>query len=150
MALSYRRSMTDLSYLMDRQNITDLLTRYAAAVDNKDWEAYRKIFTSDATIDYSAVGGAAGNLDEVVAFLTESMALFSASQHMITNEQVAIDRDTATVRAMFLNPMQFAAPEGETGAFFTLGGWYNHELVRTADGWKSNRLVEEFSWSNGM
>lgn len=142
--------MTDLQYLIDRQEISDLLTRYAAAVDQKDWDAYRAIFTPDATIDYSAVGGASGSLDEVVTFLAESMVLFSASQHLIANEEVSIDGDSATVRAMFFNPMQFAAPEGETGAFFTLGGWYNHELTRTADGWRSTRLVEEFSWSNGM
>ena len=42
---------------------------------------------------------------------------------------------------MFYNPM--GMPSGKT---FWCGGFYNHSLVRTADGWKSQRLIEESSW----
>jgi hypothetical protein len=42
---------------------------------------------------------------------------------------------------MFYNPM--GMPSGKT---FWCGGFYNHSLVRTADGWKSHRLIEESSW----
>ena len=42
---------------------------------------------------------------------------------------------------MFYNPM--GMPSGKT---FWCGGFYNHSLLRTADGWKSHRLIEESSW----
>jgi hypothetical protein len=30
------------------------------------------------------------------------------------------------------------------------GGLYHHEMVRTDDGWRSRRLVEEVVWKRGM
>ena len=45
---------------------------------------------------------------------------------------------------MFYNPMHFA---GDNAGYFDCGGWYNHELVRTDDGWKSRKLWEDFSWT---
>ncbi|SVE24716.1 uncharacterized protein METZ01_LOCUS477570, partial [marine metagenome] len=55
--------------LADRLAIGDLLTRYATAVDRRDWDLYRTVFTSDAEIDYTSAGGIAGTVDEVVEFL---------------------------------------------------------------------------------
>jgi len=134
----------DQQYLLDRLSITDFLTTYAHAVDTKDWALYRSLFTPDAHIDYTSAGGIEGSVDEVAAWLETTMAMFSATQHLVSNEMVAIDGDTATVRAMFFNPMQFA---GDDAPYFDCGGWYNHELVRTDDGWRSRRLREDFSWT---
>ena len=64
------------------------------------------------------------------------------TQHFITNIECNIDGGTATVRAMFYNPMLFP---GATEPSFC-GGRYEHDLVRTADGWRSRRLIEHNSW----
>ncbi|MEE1565131.1 MAG: nuclear transport factor 2 family protein, partial [Acidimicrobiales bacterium] len=61
--------------------------------------------------------------------------------HLVANVEVRIDGDTATVSAMFNNPMRL--PDGD--AWFT-GGWYHHDLVRTGDGWRSRNLREETAW----
>jgi hypothetical protein len=53
---------------MDEVAIAALLYRYARAVDTKDWELYRSVFTDDAYIDYSSAGAAAGPRDEVVDY----------------------------------------------------------------------------------
>ncbi|MGI5220007.1 nuclear transport factor 2 family protein [Nocardia sp. CA-290969] len=135
----------DARTLADRIEITDLLTRYATAVDAKDWTLYRTVFTADAQIDYSTAGGPTGDLETVVAALTDQLALFTRTQHFISNIAVDLGADTATVRAMFFNPM-IVSP----GKQFTCGGWYNHELVRTPDGWRSTRLVEEAAWFDGL
>ena len=63
------------------------------------------------------------------------MANFPMTQHLISNIDVKLDGDAATVRAMFYNPMKM--PNGKN---FFCGGWYNHELVRTPDGWRSQKL----------
>ena len=73
------------------------------------------------------------------------MAGFPMTQHLVANVEVQLDGDTAKVRAMFYNPMGVA-----TGKNFFCGGWYNHELVRTAEGWRSQRLVEESAWFDRM
>ncbi|MBF6352408.1 MULTISPECIES: nuclear transport factor 2 family protein [Nocardia] len=135
----------DSRTLADRIEISDLLTRYATAVDDKDWPLYRSVFTADAQIDYSTAGGPTGDVDTVVAGLTEQLQLFTRTQHFIANIAVELDGDTAKVRAMFFNPM-IVSP----GKQFTCGGWYNHELVRTSDGWRSARLVEEAAWFDGL
>ena len=95
----------DLQYLADRLAISDFLTTYARAVDTKDWELYRSCFTDDADIDYTSAGGIRGTLDEIVTWMGSTMVMFDATQHLVSNEMVEIDGDTATVRAMFYNPM---------------------------------------------
>lgn len=135
----------DLQTLADRISITDLLTRYAHAVDTKDWELYRTVFTPTAHIDYTSAGGPSGDLDTVVQQLAPALELFERMQHFITNVAVDLEDDRAKVRAMFFNPM-IVAP----GKRFYCGGWYHHELVRTGDGWRSARLVEESAWFDGL
>jgi len=131
----------DMQTLGDRLEINDLLTRYAHSVDSKDWALYRSVFTDDAFIDYESAGGIKGNREAVADWLEKTMAGFPMTQHLISNIDVKIDGDRAAVRAMFYNPM--GMPSGKT---FWCGGFYNHSLVRTADGWKSERLIEESSW----
>ena len=131
----------DRQALADRIAAQDLLTRYATAVDRRDWEQYRSIFTADAEIDYTSAGGIAGTVDEVVEFLSTSLELFEMTQHLVSNIDLEVNGDSATVTAMFNNPMRL--PGGDT--WFT-GGWYHHDLVRTPDGWRSRRLREESAW----
>ena len=131
----------DRQALADRIAAEDLLTRYATAVDRRDWEQYRSIFTADAEIDYTSAGGIAGTVDEVVEFLSTSLEMFEMTQHLVSNIDLEVNGDSATVTAMFNNPMRL--PGGDT--WFT-GGWYHHDLVRTPDGWRSRRLREESAW----
>ncbi|MEC9424872.1 MAG: nuclear transport factor 2 family protein [Actinomycetota bacterium] len=134
----------DLRTLADRISVEDLLTRYATAVDQRDWDLYRTVFTPTAEVDYTSAGGIAGPLDEVVEFLAASLPMFEMTQHVIGNVDLAVDPndpDRATVSAAFTNPMRL--PGGDV--WFT-GGWYHHDLVRTPDGWRSQRLREEAAW----
>jgi len=131
----------DRQALEDRIAAEDLLTRYATAVDRRDWEQYRSIFTIDAEIDYTSAGGIAGTIDEIVEFLSTSLEMFEMTQHLVSNIDLEVNGDSATVTAMFNNPMRL--PGGDT--WFT-GGWYHHDLVRTPNGWRSRRLREESAW----
>ncbi|WP_231992187.1 nuclear transport factor 2 family protein [Mycobacterium sp. ACS4331] len=128
----------------DQLAIAALLHRYARAVDTKDWELYRSVFTEDARIDYSSAGAAAGPRDEVTAWMEQNFgALIPMSMHYITNVEILEHRgDSATVRAMFYNPMQLP---GATDLSYC-GGYYHHDVVRTPDGWRSRSLREENVW----
>ena len=131
----------DRQALADRIAAEDLLTRYATAVDRRDWQQYRSIFTADAEIDYTSAGGIADTVDEIVEFLSTSLEMFEMTQHLVSNIDLEVNGESATVTAMFNNPMRL--PGGDT--WFT-GGWYHHDLVRTPDGWRSRRLREESAW----
>ena len=135
-----------LQTIADRIAISDFLTNYAKAVDKRDWDLFRSLFTTDAHIDYTSAGGEKGDVEAIVKFLDASMGLFEMSQHMIANQDVTIDGDTATVDAMFYNPMKFV----DDGPKFFCGGYYHHKLVRTDEGWQSKELIEETSWVDGM
>ncbi len=137
-----RMTLSD-QHISDQLEITALLNRYARAVDGKDWELYRSVFTDDAVIDYSSAGALAGSRDEVADWLARGFGAIPMSMHYITNVEILEHNgDTATVRAMFYNPMQLP---GMTDLSYC-GGYYHHEFVRTADGWRSRNLREENLW----
>ena len=136
--------VTDAARVADQLEIAALLTRYARAVDTKDWDLYRSVFTEDAHIDYSSAGAAVGTRDEVADWFAANFGVIPWTMHYITNVETEFgqDGDTATVRAMFYNPMQLPG----MAEMSSCGGYYHHELVRTADGWRSRSLREDNVW----
>jgi hypothetical protein len=138
----------DLHEISDRLEIEDLLIRYTRAIDSGDWDRLDSVFTADAEIDYTATGGIAASYPEVKAWLAEMLPIFPRRMHSLAQVDSQVDGDTATVAAYFHNPMVLAQADGE--ALVELGGIYHHDLVRTPDGWRSRRLVEELVWKRGM
>ena len=69
-------------------------------------------------------------------------------QHLMVNTDVALDGDRATVRTMMVNPMGARTREGPPH-FFYIGGRYDDDFVRTADGWKIAKRVETLLWFQG-
>ncbi|MCU1392276.1 MAG: dehydratase [Ilumatobacteraceae bacterium] len=132
----------DLQGISDRLEIAELLARYARGLDTKDWDLWRSVFLEDAYIDYKSAGGIDGHRNDIGAWLEKTFEMFPMSQHAISNIECDIDGDTAKVRALFHNPMQFP---GHPAPSFC-GGFYHHRMVRTADGWKSAELIEESTW----
>lgn len=122
-----------------------MITAYTRAVDTADWEALRAVFTADAVIDYASAGGPVGCLDEVIPFI-RNMEGFERWQHVIGQVSVALEGDTARATEYFINPMVAKAPDG-TETLWEVGGYYHHEFIRTADGWRSARMVDELIWS---
>ncbi len=146
----------DLQELSDRMEIRDLVTAYTRAVDTRDWDALDEVFTSDAVLDYSSVGGPVDSLVVVKPWVERGLRGFDRYQHVIG--QVAIELpapeqaqvgDTAKVTAYLVNPMVAKAPDG-TETLWEVGGYYHHDLVRTPDGWRSRRSVDEIIWQRGF
>jgi 3-phenylpropionate/cinnamic acid dioxygenase small subunit len=132
----------DLQAMHDKIEIHELLARYARGVDSKDWELWKSVFTEDAIVDYSSAGAAVGSRDDVAAWLEQALGAVPMTQHFITNIEVELDGDRGKVRAMFYNPMHLPG----MADLSYCGGYYHHDVVRTPDGWKSERLVEENQW----
>ena len=132
----------DIEHVVNRIEITDFFSRYARAVDTRDWDLYRTLFTADAHIDYSSSGGSVGNLEETVSFLSKALDMFEMSQHLVTNiEVLEKEGNKADVLALFNNPMRLKG-----GEIWFVGGKYRHELIQSDLGWKSRKLVEETLW----
>lgn len=132
----------DIQEISDRLEIEALLNKYARAVDTRDWDLWRSLFTDDAVVDYSSAGAIAGTRDEVAEWLEQALGAMQMMQHFISNVEAEISGDTAQVRAMFYNPMQLPGMD----ELSYCGGYYHHTLVRTPDGWRSRALREENAW----
>jgi hypothetical protein len=140
----------DLQQISDRHEITDVLTRYTRAIDTHDWDALDTVFTPDAQIDYSATGGTTGGFAKVKTWLAETLpAIFPKYQHLLGQLDITLDGDTATCAAYFFNPMLMDDGQGGTKVV-EVGGLCHHQLVRTADGWRSRALREELIWQRGF
>jgi ketosteroid isomerase-like protein len=137
-----------LQEISDRIEIQDLLVAYSHAIDTRDWDALDRVFTADAFIDYSAMGGSAGDLAATKEFLAQAMPMFSSFQHMVATSRVELDGDTATGRTICHNPM-VVEHDGETTVFFC-GLWYRDRFVRTPDGWRIATRVEEKSFMHNV
>lgn len=142
----------ELATVMDRLAVDALVTDYAAAVDDGDWEGYRGLFTSDGRADYRSVGGIEGDAHRVAAWLAESLTLFSMRQHLIVNRRVrfgTLDQDTgdtARVQADYINPMRLIGDAPSTAPDFVCGGRYSFALLRTDDGWRFSEVVVREKW----
>jgi len=145
----------ELAIVMDRLAVDEVITEYAVAVDDGDWEAYRKLFAPNGRADYRSAGGIEGNAEEIAGWLAESMRLFPMRQHLIVNRRIrfgALDQnsdDTARVQADYVNPMRFAKEDPDdtsTAPDFVCGGRYEFGLLRTYDGWRLTGVVVEEKW----
>lgn len=127
--------------ISDRLEINNLLIDYCTAIDAHDWDALDRIFTPDAFIDYTALGGAKGDFAATKEYLSRVLPFFPSTQHMIANSRIHLEGDTARGRTMCHNPMVMPLKDGGTQVAF-YGLWYQDRFVRTADGWRICERVE--------
>lgn len=135
----------DLQEISDRLEIQDLLARYSNAVDTMQWDLLDALFTDDADIDYTSMGGIRGTLAEQKQFLEDNLpTIFQRGfQHLAATTLFEIDGDTARIRTMCFNPMVIE----DTKHVLFCGMWYADELVRTAHGWRIRVRRQDRGWS---
>jgi hypothetical protein len=138
-----------LQEISDRLEIEELLVRYCYAVDDRDWEAYRKVFTTDAVLDDTVTGGIRSDVDEHVAFMKKALSKILISQHAISTILLDIRGDHASARVHCSCPMVVDLGGGKRQVFFQ-GLWYRDRLARTQEGWRISELVEEGYWNHNL
>lgn len=135
----------DIKEISDRLELEKLVTDYATAVDTKNFHEFHNLFTPNAQIDYTAVGGIAGNLNEIIIYLESALDFFLNYQHFISNISLTISGDNATGKVMCFNPMQT-----EDKQVFFLGIWYLDTYIKIDNQWFISSRVEESSWSHNV
>ncbi|MER8510654.1 nuclear transport factor 2 family protein [Mesorhizobium sp. M0894] len=138
-----------LQEVSDRLEIEQLLARYCYAVDDRDWEAYRKIFTPDAVLDDTVTGGIRSGVGEHVAYMKGALSKILISQHAISTILLDLRGDEASARVHCSCPMVVDLGEGKRQVFFQ-GFWYRDRVVRTSEGWRISELVEEGYWNHNL
>jgi uncharacterized protein (TIGR02246 family) len=118
----------------DRQDIADLLVRYATGIDRRDWPLFRTVFTDDCDLDYGEIGSWRG-VDAVTEFMEQVHAMAGHTMHRLTNQAIALDGDKATARTYIDAVIMAGDNQGGVNAL----GFYDDEIVRGADGWRIAR-----------
>jgi len=137
----------------DRMQISELLSRYFAAVDDKciDMKIVKATFASNGKIvrpDGSALAGWKDILDSQ----NKSFARFRATHHVMTDLIADIEGNKAKVRAnltaMHLWNFNESDPNSLT-SHFAAGLVCSAIAIQTNDGWRINEISNRNVWRTG-
>lgn len=140
---------TDQPARRDHDAIVEVLRRYAEAIDARDREGVRALFTPEAVLDYRSSDGPRGVRDEVVDWLLDALSGVALTQHLLTNHRIEVDGDAATCTTLMLNPLVLGDAPGGEATVLLFGGRYDDELVRTSVGWRIRGRIHVVSWQAG-
>lgn len=140
--------MTNRDRVLDRMSIITNLRRYAYAIDDRDFDTVRDLFSRDAHLDYTSSGGPAGPRDEVVDWIEAGLAQVGATQHLVTNEMVSLDGAGASSRCYLFNPLLSA--EEPPSTLLLLGGEYKDRWQRGPDGWRIVERTHTVLWTRTL
>ena len=125
--------MTLSTDALSKQEIAEVLVRYATGIDRRDWDLFRSCFTSDCVAEYEGIG-TWENADAITEFMVTAHAGMGQTMHRISN--IAIDLQGGGDRAVARCSVDgiLMAADGQTG--FNPIGFYDDELVQTPEGWR--------------
>jgi hypothetical protein len=130
-----------LQQLIDRNEITELVSRLGMWLDEKRWDEARSILTEDATA--ATAGGSVAGVERVAEQARRNHVV--PTHHVITNVLIDLDGDRATVRANLI--ATFVGGTEGSGPHSQLGERYRFEAVRTSEGWRLSRVEARPVWS---
>jgi len=129
----------------DRQEIAEVLVRYVLSQDHHDWDTFASCFTPDAVFVHPK--GQLEGIEAITARSRGALEPLTASQHLLGSVLVTLDGDEADAVSYFhAQHVRTGAPGGD---LFVIAGTYRDRLVRTPDGWRIRRRVQEYSWRSG-
>src|SRR5690554_5895575 len=93
--------MADVSELLAREEIRDLLHRYCKGIDRRDWTLVRSCFADDHIHKH---GEYSGPPDEFIGFASAILAKVPATHHSISNVHFTFseNRKSASTEANFV------------------------------------------------
>lgn len=124
----------DLAAMADRQAVRDVLERYFYAIDARDEHAVTSCFTADARAHYHK--GAITevfleNAGPIAKFLLDRTAVYSATNHTLSNASITIEGATARAVTHAIATVIVATQPRA----LVRGILYEDELVRDGSGW---------------
>lgn len=127
--------MSNEQYLADRIALQDVMLKYAAGVDERDFDLYASCFMDNVEIlDFgeSTINGR----DNWVTYVKEALNAYGPTQHMLGPQFATINGDEAHCRTDVQALHYLKEPEGE---ILTLWATYETDMKRVNEGWKISR-----------
>ncbi len=136
-------SQEELRRLIDRQQISDVLYRYASSVDYKDFATLRALFTDDAHGVYTTVADLTG-ADEIVKWIDGMTADKAWQHHKLTVYHIDFtgpdDASTLTYHTSHQTDV------GDESAVTLIVARYRDKLRRVGGTWKITEKIMEPGW----
>jgi SnoaL-like domain len=132
--------ITRLDRLLDRQDITDCLTRFCRGMDRFDRDLFVSAFHPDAEIAAGDFVGGPADLYKWARTMHEQGQI--ATQHNLLNSTCDIDGDTAHSESYYL----FAARNLDESNWIA-GGRYFDRLERRDGQWRITVRTNVIEWS---
>lgn len=111
-----------LDLLLSEREIARALTRFARAMDARDWPELLRIMAADATGDLGT--GPLASPQAVVDCIAGYLDACGATQHLLGNLLVEVDGDAATSRC-YVSDMHLGPAGQEHVTFATLGDYHD-------------------------
>jgi len=139
----------DLHIAAERLAVSDVLHRYATAIDTKNFDLLHQVFTAEVETDFTSFGGKPVRCSraEWVDTVRKTVGNLDATQHLTGNHVHQIDGDRATLVAYLQAFHRFSASRGEPD--YIIGGYYDCDLVKTDEGWRISRYRLNTTWQRG-
>jgi 3-phenylpropionate/cinnamic acid dioxygenase small subunit len=116
-----------------REDVAELLVRYATGIDRRDWPLFRTCFTEDCHADYGDIGVWQG-VEAITEYMRKVHAPMGHTLHRISNVAVTRSGDGVSARSYVDVVLLIGGDRGVHAL-----GFYDDELVRTNQGWKIAR-----------
>ena len=131
----------------DKLDIIELFNRYAAAMDEKNWDALSALYIPDATAEQPIGAPVLKGRKAIVGMIGAAIDWLGPTHHMLGNYIVSVDGDRAEgscyVRGHHAGAREHAGKWQETL------GKLSAKLVRTPEGWRFAAFFEEITVSLG-
>lgn len=125
----------------DHAAVTEVVNRYAYALDDRDWPLLDEVFAEDAVARYGrADSRAVTGRTAIVQVIRSMLDGCGPSQHLLATHIVTADGDTAT-SACKARVYHYGAGAKASLEPYECFGVYRHTLRRTAAGWRVTELL---------
>ncbi len=132
-----------LQALLDKDEIRDVILRFARGLDRHDWDLVRSCFHDDAVDDHGAFAGAA---DAYVDWVREALpSLAEVTMHTVLNTLIELDGDVAHTESYTVGYHRYTREDG-TRWDWTAGGRYVDRFERRAGAWRIASRVLTWEW----
>jgi hypothetical protein len=128
--------------LSDRQEIADVILRYARGIDRFDLDLVRSCYHPDAYDDHGAVKG---SVDEFLAGAATFLPRFEATMHFMGNMLIELDGDVARAETYAIAYHRQLLDDG-AGRDDAAGIRYVDRFERRAGEWKIAYRVVLMEW----
>jgi 3-phenylpropionate/cinnamic acid dioxygenase small subunit len=121
--------------IRERLSAQDAIVRYAACIDDEDFDTYRGLFVSDVELHGFGPEVIRG-VDAWLEFVHKALEPFRATQHLLGPAQIHVVGDRAELRTDLQAQHFFREPRGR---ILTLWGTYRSSLVKNDGVWRIRR-----------